>query len=65
MITFFIPFYNEARRGNIHFFLLDLSKFINKKINQNNYFILINDGSSDKTQIIIETFIKKFHKKKK
>ena len=57
MITFFIPFYNEARRGNIDFFLLDLSKFINKKINQNNYFILINDGSTDKTQIIIETFI--------
>ena len=63
MITFFIPFYNEEERGNIYLFLSELSKFINKKINQNNYFILINDGSADKTKIILEQFVKKLNNK--
>lgn len=63
MITFFIPFYNEEKRGNIHPFLSELSQYINNKINENNCFILINDGSSDKTKIIIEQFIKKFNNK--
>ena len=64
MITFYSPFYNEEKRGNIYPFLSELSKFINKKINQDNQFILVNDGSSDKTKIIIEQFIKKFNNKK-
>ena len=57
MITFFIPFYNEEKRGNIHPFLLELSQYINNKINENNCFILINDGSSDKTKITVHNNI--------
>jgi len=65
MITFFIPFYNEEIRKNLQPFLLDLSKFISMKNNSNNNFILVNDGSSDKTQELIEKFIKKLKKKNK
>ncbi len=65
MITFFIPIYNENVRKNLSPFLSDLSKFILKPYNNNNYFILINDGSTDKTQIFLDKFYKRFSKKRK
>ena len=65
MITFFIPIYNEEVRKNLRPFLIDLSKFISKGINTNNHFILVNDGSTDNTPILIEKFHKKLNKKVK
>lgn len=65
MITFFIPFYNEEIRKNLKIFLPNLSKFISSKTNKNNQFILVNDGSTDKTPELLKKFIKKHKYKKK
>ena len=63
MITFFIAFYNEERKGKgVHKFLKELEKFIKNPINKKNVFVLYNDGSSDKTGTIIENFKKKINK---
>ena len=65
MITFFIPFYNEEIRKNLQKFLPILSKFISLKINNNNKFILVNDGSTDKTKEFLIKFNKKIKNKNK
>ena len=42
MITFFIAFYNEERKGKgVHKFLKDLEKFIRNPINKKKYFCFI------------------------
>ena len=65
MITFFIPVYNENLRKNLQPFLLNLSNFILKPHNSNNNFILVNDGSTDNTKILLEKFYKKLDKRVK
>ena len=65
MITFFIPFYNEEIRKNLQKFLPILAKFISLKINNNNKFILVNDGSTDKTKDLLIKFNKKIKNKNK
>ena len=62
MITYFIPFYNEEKK-NIKNFLRSLNFFI-KTDNQNNY-IIVDDGSVDKTKKILEAFISKLEKRHK
>lgn len=63
MITFFIAFYNEERKGKgVHKFLKDLEKFIKNPINKKNTFVLYNDGSSDNTGTIVENFKKRINK---
>jgi len=66
MITFIIPFFNEESKNskNLKIFLKDLSKYILHKKNKNNYFLLMNDGSTDKTLEFLKTFIKNQNKKK-
>jgi glycosyltransferase involved in cell wall biosynthesis len=64
MITFFIPFYNEEIRKNLKIFLPNLSTFISAEKNKRNEFILVNDGSTDKTFELLKKFIKK-HKNRK
>ncbi len=63
MITFFIPIYNEEVRKNLRPFLSDLSKFISNRINTNNHFIFVNDGSTDNTKNVLKKFYKKLDKK--
>ena len=65
MITFLIPFFNEESKNSksLKIFLKDLSKYISHVTNKNNYFILMNDGSTDKTLEYLKIFIK--NKKKK
>ena len=65
MISFFIPFYNEEKKGKkLNFFLKDLKKFIKHPANKKNYFLLYNDGSTDRTQVYLENFKKQFKGKK-
>ena len=66
MITFVIPFFNEESKNSksLFFFLQDLTKYILLGKNKNNCFILINDGSTDKTLEVLKNFIKKKNKKK-
>jgi len=66
MITFVIPFFNEERKNkkSLKNFLKDLSKYILQPRNKNNYFILMNDGSTDKTLEFLKTFINNKNKKK-
>ena len=59
---YFIPFYNEEKK-NIKNFLRSLNFFI-KTDNQNNY-IIVDDGSVDKTKKILEAFISKLEKRHK
>ena len=65
MITFFIPFYNEEIRKNLQIFLPKLSRFISLRINKNNKFILVNDGSTDSTKELLEKFVVNHKDKKK
>lgn len=65
MITFFIPFYNEEIRKNLQIFLPKLSRFISLRINKNNKFILVNDGSTDSTKELLEKFVANHKDKKK
>ena len=66
MITFVIPFFNEESKNSksLKIFLKDLSKYISHIKNKNNYFILMNDGSTDKTLEFLKTFIKNKKKNK-
>ena len=66
MITFVIPFFNEESKNSksLNFFLQDLTKYILLRKNKNNFFILINDGSTDKTLEVLKNFIRKKNKKK-
>ena len=59
MITFVIPFFNEESKNkkSLKNFLKDLSKYILQPRNKNNHFILMNDGSTDKTLEFLKTFI--------
>ena len=59
MITIIIPFYNEESKNkkSLLLFLKDLSKYISLNFNNKNKFILIDDGSRDKTVTVIEEFI--------
>ena len=65
MITIIIPFYNEESKNkkSLLLFLKDLSKYISLNFNNKNKFILIDDGSRDKTVTVIEEFIHKLKKK--
>ena len=67
MITIIIPFYNEESKNkkSLLLFLKDLSKYISLNFNNKNKFILIDDGSRDKTVTVIEEFIHKLKKKHK
>lgn len=67
MITIIIPFYNEESKNkkSLNLFLNGLSKYISLKINTKNKFILIDDGSLDKTSDIIQNFIKGLKKNQK
>jgi len=64
MITIIIPFYNEESKNkkSLSRFLKDLSKYISLNFNNKNKFILIDDGSRDKTVTAIEEFIHKLKK---
>ena len=66
MITFIIPFYNEESKNseNLKTFLKVLAKYILQNKNKDYYFLLFNDGSTDKTLKYIENFIKNKNKKK-
>ena len=65
MISFFIPFYNEEQKGKkLNLFLKDLKKFIKHSANKKNYFLLYNDGSTDRTQNYLENFKRQFKGKK-
>ena len=50
MITFIIPFYNEESKNseNLKTFLKELAKYILQNKNKDYYFLLFNDGSTDK-----------------
>ena len=64
MITYFIPIYNEHRKNKNSFtlFVKKLKNEINK--DNKNHFIIVDDGSSDKSPEIIENLIKTIKKKK-
>lgn len=65
MISFFIPFYNEEQKGKkLNLFLKDLKKFIKHPANKKNYFLLYNDGSTDRTENYLENFKRQFKGKK-
>ena len=64
MITFFIPFYNEEKKC-LNLFLKELTKFIKRVENKSNFFILIDDGSTDNTKILLEKYLSKFKNLKK
>jgi glycosyltransferase involved in cell wall biosynthesis len=66
MITFVIPFFNEESKNfkSLELFLKDLSKYINLSKNRNNCFLLVNDGSTDKTLELLNTFMKNKKSKK-
>lgn len=65
MITYFIPIYNEHRKNKNSFtlFVKKLKNEINK--DNKNHFIIVDDGSSDKSPEIIENLIKTIKKKNK
>jgi glycosyltransferase involved in cell wall biosynthesis len=67
MITIIIPFYNEESKNkkSLTLFLKDLSKYISQKFNNKNKFILIDDGSRDKTVRLINEFIRRLKKNQK
>tara|TARA_B100000945_G_C20354794_1_gene584076 strand:+ start:16 stop:750 length:735 start_codon:yes stop_codon:yes gene_type:complete len=62
MITYFIPFYNEEKK-NIHKFLKSLKSFIKK--DPNGRYIIIDDGSVDKTEQILKKFVNSVDKNSK
>ena len=64
MITIIIPFYNEESKNkkSLTAFLKTLSKYISLSFNNKNKFILIDDGSRDKTTQVIKEFIGKLKK---
>jgi len=67
MITIIIPFYNEESKNkkSLDLFLRGLSKYVSLSFNNKNQFILIDDGSRDKTSNVIEKFISKLKKTQK
>ena len=62
MITYFIPFYNEEKK-NIYKFLKSLKSFIKKETLSR--YIIIDDGSKDKTGKILKKFLDGVDKKTK
>lgn len=67
MITIIIPFYNEESKNkkSLNLFLKELLKYISLKFNNNNKFILIDDGSEDNTSNEIKQFLRSLNKKQK
>ena len=67
MITIIIPFYNEESKNkkSLRSFLKALSKYISLNFNKKSQFILIDDGSTDKTLQVIQAFIKNLDKNQK
>lgn len=61
MITYFIPIFNEYKKNKQLFkiFLNKLKKEINK--NNNSKFIIINDGSDDKSDTLVKNLLKKIN----
>lgn len=67
MLTIIIPFYNEESKNkkSLTQFLRELSKYILQSFNKNNKFILIDDGSKDRTVKELEKFFRKLKKNNK
>lgn len=65
MITYFIPIFNEYKKnkGSFKLFLEKLKKEIKK--NNKNRFIILDDGSTDQSSILIKNLIKNIKNKNK